>query len=144
MLVNLSELPVLPQHIWSKIPAKTAFNTFANKPPIIGSGPFQCVDWKKSNYLVMKANKHYWRGPAQVDQVVFEYFTNPDTLAEEMRAGLIDGCSGLLQAQMRMLAAVPGAVAAIWLRNSLVSLTSLPLRWRMTSPGSARAIPSAR
>ena len=108
MLVNLSELPVLPQHIWSKIPAKTAFNTFANKPPIIGSGPFQCVDWKKSNYLVMKANKHYWRGPAQVDQVVFEYFTNPDTLAEEMRAGLIDGCSGLLQAQMRMLAAVPG------------------------------------
>ena len=57
----------------------------------------------------MKANKHYWRGPAQVDQVVFEYFTNPDTLAEEMRAGLIDGCSGLLQAQMRMLAAVPGS-----------------------------------
>jgi len=108
MLVNLSEVPVLPQHIWSKISPKVAFNTFANKPPVIGSGPFECVGWTKSNYLVMKANKQYWRGPPHVDQIVWEYFTNPDTMAEEMRAGLIDGCSGLLQAQMRMLAGVPG------------------------------------
>jgi peptide/nickel transport system substrate-binding protein len=108
MLDNLAELPILPQHIWAKIPTKIAFNTLPNKPPIIGSGPFECVKWTKSNYLVMKANKQYWRGPAHVDQVVFEYFTNPDTMAEEMRAGLLDGCSGLLQAQMTMLAGIPG------------------------------------
>ena len=108
MLANLAEVPILPQHIWSKIPTKAAFNTFPNTPPIIGSGPFECVSWNKSNYLEMKANKHYWRGPAHVDQVVFEYFTNADTMTEEMRAGLLDGCSGLLQAQMTMLAGIPG------------------------------------
>jgi len=108
MLANLAELPILPEHIWSKIPTKDAFNTFPNKPPIIGSGPFECVSWTKSGYLVMKANKHYWRGAAHVDQMVFEYFTNPDTMAEEMKAGGIDGCDGLLQAQMRMLAGVSG------------------------------------
>ena len=110
MLVSLCELPILPQHVWAKIPVKTAFGTFPNKPPVIGSGPFQCVTWDKSGYLVMKANQHYWRGPAHVDQVVFEYFTNPDTMAEQMRAGGIDACQGLLQAQMRMLAGVPGVV----------------------------------
>jgi len=56
MLANLAEVPILPQHIWSRIPTKAAFSTFPNKPPIIGSGPFECVTWNKSNDLVMKAN----------------------------------------------------------------------------------------
>ena len=108
MLDNLAEVPILPQHIWSKIPAKQAFNTFPNKPPIIGSGPFQCVEWMKSGYIVMKANKNYWRGPAHVDQVVFENFTNADTMARGDEGRDLDACSGLLQAQMRMLSSVPG------------------------------------
>lgn len=111
MLVNLAAFPILPEHIWSKIPKKEVFNSLPNKPPIIGSGPFECTEWKKSDYLVMQANKNYWRGAPHVDQVVFMMFTNPDTMGQEMKAGTIDACEGLLAAQMRMLKGSPGIVA---------------------------------
>jgi peptide/nickel transport system substrate-binding protein len=108
LLANLAEVPILPEHVWAKIPTKTAVHTYANTPPVVGSGPFQCVQWKKSDYLVMEANKDYWRGAPQVDEVVFEEYTNADTMGEDMKSGAIDGCLGLLQAQMQMLSHVSG------------------------------------
>ena len=111
MLVNLAAFPILPEHIWSKMPYKVAAKSFVNKPPIIGSGPFECTQWTKSNYLVMEANRNYWRGAPHIDQIVFEYYTNADTMGQEMKEGTIDACGGLLQAQMRMLAHTPGITA---------------------------------
>jgi len=109
LLTNVAEVPILPQHIWAKIPNKTATSSsFSNSPPLVGSGPFQCVQWKKSDYLVMQANKSYWRGAAHVDEVVFEEYTNADTMGEDMKSGAIDGCLGLLQAQMHELAHTKG------------------------------------
>ena len=70
---------------------KTAIHTLPNTPPIIGSGPFQCVQWKKSNYLVMQANKGYWGGAPHVDDIVFEEYTSADTMGEDMKSGAIDG-----------------------------------------------------
>ncbi len=108
LLANLAEVPILPEHIWAKIPVKTAVHTLPNTPPIVGSGPFQCVQWKKSNYLVMQANKSYWGGAPHVDDVVWEEYTSPDTMGEDMKSGALDGCTGLLQAQMQMLSHVKG------------------------------------
>ena len=118
MLVNLAAFPILPEHIWSKISYQTATKTWPNKPPIIGSGPFECVQWKKSDYLVMDANKNYWRGAPHVDQIVFQQYTNADTMGEDMKAGAIDGCDGLLQAQMQMLRKTPGiTVKAVYVNG---------------------------
>jgi peptide/nickel transport system substrate-binding protein len=108
LLANVAEVPILPEHIWAKIPTKTAVHTLPNTPPIVGSGPFQCVQWKKSNYLVMQANKNYWGGAPHVDDVVFEEYTSADTMGEDMKSGALDGCTGLLQAQMQMLSHVSG------------------------------------
>ena len=108
LLANVAEVPILPEHIWAKIPTKTAVHTLPNSPPIIGSGPFQCVQWKKSNYLVMQANKSYWGGAPHVDDIVFEEYTSADTMGEDMKSGALDGCTGLLQAQMQMLSHVKG------------------------------------
>jgi len=111
LLNSFGEMPILPEHIWSKVPPSTAIKTLPNKPPIIGSGPFECVQWKKNNYIVMQANKNYWRGAPHVDDIVFQYYTNADTMGEDMKAGAIDGCDGLLQAQMRELSHTPGVEA---------------------------------
>ena len=109
LLTNVAEVPILPEHVWAKIPTKTAkSSSFSNTPPLVGSGPFQCTQWKKSDYLVMKANKSYWRGAPHVDEVVFEEYTNADTMGEDMKSGAIDGCLGLLQAQMHELAHTKG------------------------------------
>ena len=111
LLNSFGEIPILPQHVWSKVSPSVAMKTLPNTPPIIGSGPFECVEFKKSNYLVMQANKDYWRGAPHVDDIVFEQYTNADTMGQEMKSGAIDGCDGLLQAQMRMLSHTPGVVA---------------------------------
>ena len=41
-----SRVPILPAHIWSKVDPKAAANTYPNKPPVIGTGPFQVVEYQ--------------------------------------------------------------------------------------------------
>lgn len=60
-LLTLS-LPILPAHLWSRITPKDAGKTYRNTPPIIGSGPFKCVERKRGSYVRMVANTTYWRG----------------------------------------------------------------------------------
>ena len=40
-------VPILPEHIWSKVSRQGAGNAYQNKPPIVGSGPFQVVEWQE-------------------------------------------------------------------------------------------------
>ena len=49
-------VPILPEHIWSKIDGKAAANSYQNKPPIVGDGPFQIVEWQKGKFVRLEAN----------------------------------------------------------------------------------------
>ena len=104
-------VPILPERIWSKISGKDAAAKYANKPPFVGSGPFQCVEWKKNSYVKLVANPDYWRGAPKIDELLFEYFTNADTMVQDLKAGKIDGVTGLLDAQYRQLLSEPGIEA---------------------------------
>ena len=103
--------PILPAHIWSKISGKDAAGKFANAPPFVGSGPFQCVEWKKNSYVKLVANPDYWRGAPSIDELLFEYYTNADTMVQDLKSGMIDGATGLLDAQYRQLLSEPGIEA---------------------------------
>ena len=50
-------VPILPEHIWSKISPKDAANKFQNSAAIIGTGPFQVIDSKPGVFVRMKANR---------------------------------------------------------------------------------------
>jgi peptide/nickel transport system substrate-binding protein len=82
-------MPILPEHIWSKVPPKEVESKFKNAPPIIGSGPFQTVEWKKGEYVRLEANKNYWRGAPKVDEVIFQTYQNQDTMAQDLKTGAI-------------------------------------------------------
>ena len=86
MLLALNSIPILPEHIWKDVSPKLAGTTYPNKPPIVGSGAFQCVEYKKSSYVIMEANKEYWRGAPHIDQLIFQCYTNEDTLAQDLKA----------------------------------------------------------
>jgi len=83
-------VPILPEHIWGKISPEDAQNSFANKPPVIGSGPFQVVEWKRDSYVKMKAWKGYWGGAPKIDEMMMHFYTNKDTLAADLDLGVID------------------------------------------------------
>jgi len=116
-------VPILPEHIWSAIPAKLAGGTYASKPPIIGTGPFQVVSTKNSNAtVVMKANPDYWRGKPAVDEVVLQTYENPDNMAADLRAGGLEVAWGIPTAQFPQLEQDPNLTAIAYEYNGYEDL----------------------
>ena len=122
MFVVTGAVPILPEHIWSKISPKAAATSYANEPPIVGSGPFQCVEFKKSRYVRMVANEAYWRGAPKIDEVLFEFYANLDSMAWDLEAGSLDACYQLSYTQVQRLRGSSGITARTFLANGYDNL----------------------
>ncbi len=96
-------IPIIPEHIWSKLTAAQITNTFANKPPMIGTGPYQVVEWKRGEYVRAVANKSYWRGAPKADEVIWSLYKNQDTMAADLKSGAIQVAWDIPQAQFGAL-----------------------------------------
>jgi peptide/nickel transport system substrate-binding protein len=84
---------ILPKHIWEDVPADET-KTFENSPAI-GSGPFQAVEWKKGQFARLEANPDYFRGAPTLDEVIFQFYDNDDTMVQALRNGEVDYISGI-------------------------------------------------
>jgi peptide/nickel transport system substrate-binding protein len=100
-------IPILPEHLWSKIKPADAEKSFQNPPPIVGSGPFQTVEVKKSSFIRMVANKDYWKGAPKIDEVIFQTYQNADTMAQDLKTGAIQTAWNIPAAQFEPLDAEP-------------------------------------
>jgi peptide/nickel transport system substrate-binding protein len=115
-------VPIIPEHIWSKVSGKAATTTFQNKPPIVGSGPFQTIEWSQGKYIHMVANKDYWGGKPKVDDLYFENYKSADTMTADLKQGTIDAAVELPQAQfpsVQSTAGVTGLKGTHWRFNEL-------------------------
>ena len=115
-------VPIIPEHIWSKVSGKAATTTYQNEPPIIGSGPFQTVEWSQGKYIRMVANKDYWGGKPKVDELFFENYKSADTMTADLKQGAIDAAVELPQAQypsVQKTAGVTGLKGTHWRFNEL-------------------------
>ncbi len=101
-------VPILPEHIWSKISGKAASSTFQNNPPIIGTGPFQVVKWVKGSYVELKANPDYWGGAPHIKELFILTYTNSDTMAQDLKLGAIDAAVDIPPAEFSQLKSTPG------------------------------------
>ena len=101
-------IPIVPEHIWGKIPPKAAENTYVNKPPIIGTGPFQTTEVVKGRYVIMQANKDYWRGAPKIDEIIFNTYQNADNMVADLRTGALDVAWDIPKAQFQALSSTPG------------------------------------
>ncbi len=78
MLTTQIYIYVLPEHIWGKLTPSQLNTTFRNPTPIVGSGPFQTVEFKKDDYVKMVRDPSYWGKQPSIDEVIFQYYTNDD------------------------------------------------------------------
>jgi peptide/nickel transport system substrate-binding protein len=101
-------VPILPEHVWSKVPGEAAESTYQNEPPIVGTGPFQVIDFKPERYLRLVANKDYWGGGPKIDELIIQIYTNPQTMTLDLQSGAIDGAVNVPTAQFGALKDVPG------------------------------------
>jgi peptide/nickel transport system substrate-binding protein len=92
-------IPILPEHIWSKVSPKAAGASYQNKPPIVGTGPFQTVEVKKGDYVRMVANPTFWGKKPAIDEILFVTYQNPDTMTQDLLAGTLDAAWGIPSAQ---------------------------------------------
>ena len=76
--------------------------------PIVGSGPFQTTEFKKDEYVKLVRNPTYWGKQPVLDEVVFQYYTNTDTMVQDLKAGAIDGAQVIPATQFKRLGSEPG------------------------------------
>ncbi len=103
-------IPILPKHIWEKIPPEAAKASFKNASPV-GSGPFRVVEWKRGSYIRMVANKDYRLGAPAIDELIFVIYRNPSTMIDDLRAGLIGAAQNVPVAEFKKLQGEPGIEA---------------------------------
>jgi peptide/nickel transport system substrate-binding protein len=85
-----SYIPILPKHIWSKVtPANVA--DFPNKVPVVGTGPYQAVEFKDGQYVRLIRNPYYWGKQGAEDQIVIQFYPSaPDTMVAAFKNNELD------------------------------------------------------
>ncbi len=104
-------LPILPKHIWESVPPDKAQSTYANKLPIVGSGPFQTVEFVRGKYLKMARNPNWWGKRPTIDEVLFVTYQNANAMVDDLKSGTIDAAWGIPTAQFAGLKATEGIAA---------------------------------
>ena len=102
---------ILPEHIWKHVSPSAATSSYGNKPPIIGSGPFETVAFVKGSYIRMVRNPYWWGQKPAIDEIYFEAYQNADTMVNDLTKGRIDGAWGVPVAEFKQLQSVKGITA---------------------------------
>jgi peptide/nickel transport system substrate-binding protein len=79
---------ILPEHIWGKLTVAEAKKY--SEVPVVGSGPFQLVEWKKGQFWKFRANDAYWKGAPHIQTLVFRLFDNAEAMVAALKKGEVD------------------------------------------------------
>ncbi len=99
------DIPIVPEHVWKNV--KDIGDYKNDQYPVVGSGPFILVDYKPDQYVKLKANKSFWRGAPEIDELVYQYYKNTDAAVQALRKGEVDVVGGLTPAQYDALKSEP-------------------------------------
>jgi peptide/nickel transport system substrate-binding protein len=92
-------IPIVPKHIWKD----RAMGADPNAVPVIGSGPYQAVEWKTGEYVRFERNPNYWGKQGYADVVYLQKFGQEDTMIQALKQGEIDYARGISAPQFDAL-----------------------------------------
>ncbi len=95
--------PVLPEHIWKNVAPGKAGTSYEMTYPIVGSGPFQTVQFKKGGFVKMVRNPYYYGPKPAIQQILFETYTDANSMQADLVNGTIDAAQGVPEAQFASL-----------------------------------------
>jgi len=114
-------IPILPKHIWEH-QTIASVNTFGNDAPVVGSGPYQAVEWQTGQFVRFKRNPYYWGKQGAEDQVVIQTFKSPDTMVQALKSGELDYAIGVNAAQFKDLKTQPNIAVVNGVTNGWTML----------------------
>ena len=89
------EVYILPKHIWEPVaPDGEAVSTYEALDGV-GSGPFTLTEYVSEQFIRMEANPNFYGGDVAVDELIFQYFSNPDAMVAALQQGEIDAAHGI-------------------------------------------------
>ena len=104
-------LPILPAHVWKAVPLDK-LGSFANKPPVVGTGPYQVVEWKNGESARLVRNKNYWGKQGAADEIIFQFFPDAtNAMVDAFKNGELDYIRNPTGLQFDQLKALPNTVA---------------------------------
>jgi peptide/nickel transport system substrate-binding protein len=80
---------ILPRSVWEGMTYDDILE-FEDLSAAVGTGPYKLADWVEGEYLILEANKDYWRGSPNFDRVVWQEFATEDAAVQALIAGEID------------------------------------------------------
>jgi ABC-type transport system substrate-binding protein len=97
-------LPIIPKHIWGKETYKTIGKaTF--EPPLVGTGPYQAVEWQTGQFVRLQRNENYWGDQGFADEVDLVIYKTEDTMVQALKSsnGELDYAHGINAEQLKAL-----------------------------------------
>ena len=80
---------ILPESVWSGMTYDEIME-FEDITAGIGTGPYKLVEWVEGEYLLLEANKDYWRGAPAIDKIIYREYATQDAVVQALIAGEID------------------------------------------------------
>ena len=121
-------VPILPKHVWSKYslaqigdPETEGF--FKNEPPIVGTGPYQVVEWTPGDFIRFARNPNYWGKQGAADEVIIQHFASGDTMTQALKTGEVDYVRGVLADQFNALKTEPNVQTVAGFANGYTELS---------------------
>ncbi|TCN57197.1 peptide/nickel transport system substrate-binding protein [Rhodococcus sp. SMB37] len=115
--VTLADLPVLPEHVWSKVDPATA-KEVTDLP--IGTGPFELVDYSPTTGYRFEANADYFAGAPTVDELVMPVIADSSAAFTALSSGQVDAVDRAL---------TPELVDQFTASNDIGTITVAPLTY---------------
>jgi peptide/nickel transport system substrate-binding protein len=125
-LLTQSYVPILPAHIWSEYTlddiAGYSDTPFNNEPPVVGTGPYQAIEWQPGEFVRLGRNPNYWGPEGAADEVIIQHFSSPDTMVQALRRGDIDYVRDVQPDQFEALRGEPNIAVAEGVSNGYTEL----------------------
>jgi peptide/nickel transport system substrate-binding protein len=93
VLAQLTQLPILPEHVWSQYATGDgkALTTFANDTNMVSGGPFQLKEYKKDQLALFDRNPNWWSATKpEISGFGLQIFANSDAMVTALRTGQVD------------------------------------------------------
>ncbi|WP_197376737.1 ABC transporter substrate-binding protein [Mycolicibacterium baixiangningiae] len=95
--VTLADLPILPEHVWSKVDPAQA-KKVTDLP--VGTGPFKLVDYSPTSGYRFEANADYFAGAPTVGELVMPVIPDSSAAFTALRSGQVDAVDRALTPEL--------------------------------------------
>ncbi|MBA2442598.1 MAG: hypothetical protein H0V53_09365, partial [Rubrobacter sp.] len=84
-LVTLSDLPILPEHVWAEVEDPLTFDELP-----VGTGPYELVEYEEDQSYRFEANEDYFLGAPAVGEIDMPIVPDPSSMFLSLETGEVD------------------------------------------------------